>query len=102
MYCIYLSISLGKTIELSQNRFNHILDRHLELKAFLYEFDITIARPDLVLQKDTGEILFIKWFDNVLSGKFITVVVICDELLNRNWVITAFITRSCPKGKLYE
>lgn len=85
MWTKYFCKKLVGQIELSKERLAHIQDRH----------------PDLILLKPTGEILLIHWFPHVLNGKFLTVVVIIDDSLNRNWIITAFVTRKLPKGDLY-
>ncbi len=98
----YLCLKLGQIIELSPERLSHILQRHVELRDFLLEFELTINNPEFILQKQAGELLLIRWFENIINGKFITAVVINDQTLDRKWIITAFITRTCPKGELYE
>lgn len=81
---------------------NHIFERHPELQDFESELELTIRNPEIILQKQTGELLLIRWFENVIDGKIITAVVINDQITKRKWVVTSFITRSCPKGGLYE
>lgn len=98
----YFCSKLGQIVELNLERLDHIYERHSELQDFAIELELTIKNPDIILQKITGELLLIHWFENVINGKFITAVVINDQVKERKWVVTAFTTRSCPKGELYE
>ena len=98
----YLCLKLGQIIELNTERLDHIFERHPELQDFESELELTVRNPEIILQKQTGELLLIRWFENVINGKFITAVVINDQITERKWVVTAFITRRCPKGELYE
>ena len=102
MKTVYFCLKLAQNIELQIERLDHILDRHPELCSLLTELSLTIQNPELVLLKETGELLFIRWFKDVLNGKFMTVVVIKSDTINRWWVVTAFVTRKLPHGELYE
>ncbi len=102
MNIAYFCSKLGQIIELNSDRLDHIFKRHSELQDFPNELELTIISPDLILKKFTGELLLIRWFQHVINGKFITAVVITDELNDRKWVVTAFVSRKIPSGELYE
>ncbi len=61
-----------------------------------------MKNPEMILLKITGELLLIRWFQHVINGKFIVAVVVNSETSNRKWVVTAFVSRKCPIGELYE
>lgn len=98
----YFCSKLRQRVELTKERLTHILERHPELLDFPDELQLTINSPEVILKKVTGELLLIRWFHHVINGKFISVVVINDEVSDRKWVVTAFVSRKSPSGELYE
>jgi len=42
--------------------------------------------------------IFIKWFDTILSGKHVAVVVMADSNPVRDWIITAYVARTLGEG----
>jgi hypothetical protein len=45
--------------------------------------------------------MFARWFDDIMGGKNVIVVVVSTEATAaRHWVVTAFLSRSAPKGDL--
>jgi hypothetical protein len=87
---------------MSRERLEHIAANHPELLPDnMEQLEKTIREPELVRissRMAMANILY-RWFDEVLGGKYIAAVVMCgtDEK-PRNWLITAYITRSIPKG----
>lgn len=98
----YYCSQLGQKIELNTERLDHIFERHPELQDLANELELTIKDPEIILKKVTGELLLIRWFHNVINGKFITAVVVNNQAHGRKWVVTAFVSRKCPTGDLYE
>jgi len=44
--------------------------------------------------------MFYRWFDDVRQGKYVAVVVVSDTPTERNWIITAYITRRLINGEI--
>ena len=80
----------------------HITARHPDLLPDNREqLEKTIREPELV--RTSGRMIMAKilyrWFDDLLGGKYIAAVVMCETgEPARNWLMTAYITRSIPKG----
>jgi hypothetical protein len=45
--------------------------------------------------------MFYRWFDDVKQGKYVAVVVVSESSpTERNWIITAYITRRVMNGEI--
>jgi hypothetical protein len=98
--CPYLS----NVVHVTDERKAHIAQNHPDL---LPEYEDRIGSvlndPDQVRisERFKNARLFSKWFDNIRGGKYIVVVVISeDRPVNRNWIVTAYITRRLSGGRL--
>ena len=94
---------LGETVHLTSERIDHIRSAHTEFRAMdinvmIETVRITLENPSSVVRsrKDTNAIVFGRWEPDLLGGKYVVVTVITSR--ERNWVITAFISRYQPKG----
>jgi len=69
-------------VELTQEREQHIQERHPDVRA-------DAAR------------LFSRWYTDVRSGRHVVVVVLSEPSLSaRNWIVTAYSTRSLAVGEI--
>lgn len=78
----------GKLIRLTDERFQHIKDRHPEIGSHLSKILQTVHDPDLVTSGWFEEVIAIRKF-----GVFYLAVVYREEETD-GFVITAFLTRS--------
>ena len=93
---------LGAGVELSDERERHIAEIHPELLPdHMDRIRDTPADPDQVRRsKRFGSArLFAKWYDDVLRGKHLVVVVVSEaQPKSRNWIVTAYVTRKIAEG----
>ncbi len=78
----------GVTIRLTDERWTHITEEHGELAGLRAEVLETIFKPERILAGGDGELLALRELE---QGKFL--VVVCRELADDGFVITAFLTR---------
>jgi hypothetical protein len=90
--------ALGKVVELTDERRQHIAFYHSDLVPFLDRLATVLAHPDALRRSldDPQVVLFYKRYPEVLGGKYITVVVKLGE--ERSFVLTAYLTRSIRTG----
>lgn len=93
---------LGGEVELSDERERHIAEIHPELLPdHMDRIRDTLADPDQVRRsKRFGSArLFAKWYDDLLRGKHLVVVVVSEaQPKSRNWIVTAYVTRKIAEG----
>jgi hypothetical protein len=94
---------LGEIVYLTRERIEHIRGGHPEFNAMEEQVMIeiirrTIEKPSIIVQsrKDPDGLVFAKWEPRIYGGKYVVVTVITSH--ERNWIITAFISRYKPKG----
>jgi hypothetical protein len=95
---------LGGTVELTDERRQHILLRHPDLLPEHFDrLAATLADPDEV-RKDRrfpGTRIFSRWFEDLKGGKFIVGVVVSDlPPQERHWIVTAYIARELVRGDI--
>jgi hypothetical protein len=91
---------LGGDVELTEEREQHIRERHPELlPACRSQLGQTLAEPDQVRRSArlANARLFSRWFGNIRSGKHLVVVVL-SEPSGRHWVVTAYLARKLAEG----
>lgn len=93
---------LGDEVELSDEREQHIAEHHPDLLPdHKYRIRDTLADPDQVRRsKRFGNArLFAKWYDDLLKGKHVVVVVVSEaQPRDRNWIVRAYITTKIAEG----
>ena len=93
---------LGGVVELSDERASHIAETHPELlPAHEDRIGGTLQDPDQVRlsRRFANARLFSKWYDDLLTGKHLVVVVVSEALpKSRDWVVTAYVTKRIPEG----
>jgi hypothetical protein len=95
---------LNGEVELSEERRTHIAERHPDLlPEFAEELGFTLNDPDQVRRSGrfANALLFARWFDSVLTGKYVVVVVVGDrDPVRRHWIVTAYISRRLSGGEI--
>jgi len=84
---IVIAVS-GKRIRLTEERWNHIKERHPEVAGKLTEILTTIAEPDIITAGWEDELVAIRKFNSQ------DLAVIYKENGGGGFVITVFLTRS--------
>ena len=90
---------LGGEVEVTDERYAHVLKGHSELARYHWgHVTETLAYPDRVLRSNTADngTLFLRQYDDL--DKMIVAVVITDP--GRNWLITGYITGDMPRGEI--
>jgi len=91
---------LGRDVELTEEREQHIRERHPDLlPAYRNQLGQTLADPDQVRRsvRLANARLFSRWFDNIRGGKHL-VTVILSEPSGRHWMVTAYLARKLAEG----
>jgi hypothetical protein len=89
-------------VELGDKREQHIAEHHPDLlPSQLDRIEQTLAEPDLIRRSErfASARIFSRWFDDLMDGKHVVVVVLCSrESRGRNWIITAYVARRLAPG----
>ena len=95
-----LKTSLGKTVELTSERKKHIFLFHPDLKPYFGRVRDVLLDPDEVRisKSDPKVLLFYKYFDNILGGKYIMVGV---KTNGRWFILTSYLTNQILSGEKY-
>lgn len=95
---------LGAGVDLTDEREAHIRRRHPDVLhdnlALLTE---TLAAPDTVRisPQDPTTLLFSRWYDDLLGGKYLNVVVkVPGGSDQRNWILTSHPSGSALRGEI--
>ena len=89
----------GGDVEVTDERYSHVLSGHSDLALYHWErVAETLASPDRVLRSNTWEngTLFLRRYDDL--NKMVVAVVIADP--GRYWLITAYMTGNMPRGEI--
>lgn len=95
----YKSI-LGKAIELTDERKEHILLYHPDLKPYFSKVKNVLLKPGeiRISKSDISVLLLYKYFVNIIKGKYIAVTV----KTNARWfILTAYLTKRKLSGGIY-
>lgn len=86
----------GQSIRLTEERWQHIIERHPETKRHLSKIQSTIQNPDIIVinQYNQSERYYHKYFKS-LENYLIVVIE-----YKKKFIITAFISRKIKKGKI--
>lgn len=97
---IYKSV-LGKDIELTPERKNHILLYHSDLKPYFSKVVKVLLEPSeiRISKSDAAVLLFYKHFAKILSGKYIVIAVKSNS---RSFILTAYLSNRILSGEKYE
>ncbi len=92
---------LAGEVELSDEQEKHVGDRHPELSPKIRELiRETLAEPREVRRsaRSADARLFSRWFDDIMGGKHVVVVVVSERKTGRHWVITAYVVSKLGQG----
>ena len=97
---VYKSI-IGKKIELTEERKQHILIRHPDVASHFSKTPKVLSNPDEIRidSEDQHVLLFYKYFSKIGSGKYLAVVV---KINNRNFILTEYSTYRIKTGVKYD
>jgi hypothetical protein len=91
-------------VELTDERERHIAERHPDLlPEHLDRIEETLADPDQIRRsaRARNARLFSRWYDTILSGKYVVVVVVSEsDPRGRHWIITAYLARKLAEGEI--
>lgn len=94
---------LPGSVELAPEREAHIAERHPDLlPTYRERISQTLTEPDEVRRSDRiayARILS-RYFEDVMGGKHIVVVVISEVAPSRHWVVTAYLARRLSGGTI--
>ncbi|MEW5939850.1 MAG: hypothetical protein AB1750_09335 [Chloroflexota bacterium] len=95
---------LNGEVELTDEREAHITQTHPDLlPEYLAQMRQTLAEPDQVRRslRMSAAKIFYRWFDDVRQGKYVAVIVVGEATpIERNWIITAYVTRRLANGEI--
>ena len=83
---------------LSDERWNHIIDAHPEIKELRRELEGALIEPELIKRSVYNEnvVLFYRHYKHIYEGKYMCVVVRLDE----KSIVTAYITDRIKSGDI--
>ena len=87
--------------ELNEERWQHITNTHPELSGDVIDFiGLVLHDPDSIRvdRRFAGTRIFTRWFDRLLGGKQLAVVVVSDA--ERSWIVTTYVTRRVRQGEV--
>ena len=97
--CAYLDAD----VELSEERRRQIRARHPELAADLVNRILeTLEDPGSVIRSGRSEsgILFVRGYDRRRGRIHAVVVVVLGDIERRPWIVTTYLARGLPRGKI--
>ena len=98
IFKMWIGDRFGRKIELTQERWQHIVKEHPELEELKDVIGEVLSNPDYVKRskRDENVELFYKVETNLYGGKFLLVVI---KVNARCFVLTAYITDTIKKGE---
>ena len=94
-----ISDYLGNQIELTVERWHHIIAEHPELKKLRNRLSEILSDPDLVKRsrRDKDVLLYYRYYSDVLGGKYLIVVITLKE---RPFLLTCYVTDKIKEGDI--
>ena len=81
-------------IRITQERWQHIENRHPELQHEKDKVIETVGDPDLILEGDFGELLALRLYEDTPFGKKYLAVIYKEIEGNDGFILTAYVTNS--------
>ena len=90
--------ALSTTVELTEERWKHIKTEHPIMVGKLKKIEETIIEPDVIKSSnyDPEVVLFYRFYSEIESGKYITVVVKWSQ--SRSFILTTYLTDKIKQG----
>ena len=88
----------GKSIELTPERKNHILEFHPDIRLYFNNIRNVLMEPDEIRRSkyDYQVLIFYKYFKRIKKGKYLAVVV---KKNRRNFILTSYLTSKILSGE---
>lgn len=92
-----ISDYLGNQIELTDERWHHIIIEHPEVKSLKDRLSEILSQPDMVKRsgRDKDVLLYYRYYPDILRGKYLIVVV---KLKERPFLLTCYVTDKIKEG----
>jgi hypothetical protein len=89
----------GKLVELTKERWQHIVAEHPEVKEFKDKLFDILSNPDLVKcsKKDKSVILYYRYYHKILGGKYLLAVA---KVNWRSFLLTYYVTDKIKGGRI--
>lgn len=86
-------------IRLTNERWDHIVRRHPEMKSQIDKVKETLADPNSILEGDYGELLAVRYYKSTpLTNKYL-IVVYKEISENEGFIVTIYFTRELSKRR---
>lgn len=101
MKIIIYQSSIKRKVALTHERKKHIFDFHPDFKSYFKNIPAVLKNPDEIRKtyEDTNVLIFYKFYDKILNGKYIAVVV---KINKRSFILTSYLTDKIKTGVKYE
>jgi len=98
MGAVLFSSSLGRQVELTDERKKHIFQYHKDIIPFFDHMAEVLNSPDDVRRTldDKQVVLFYRLYPDILAGKYFVAVV---KINARNFILTAYLPRRVKTGE---
>lgn len=98
MGSVHFPGSSGKSVELTDERRQHIFQYHPDLIPFFDRLGNVLIAPDGIRRTfdDPQVLLFYKFYPDILGGKYIVAVV---KVNGRSFILIAYLTRRVKTGE---
>ena len=90
--------ALGRRVELTDEREEHIEFRHPDLlPEHLEELQLAVENPQHIGYSILdGNLMVARWTDRIRGGRYVIVVIAEHPPFDRHWIVTAFLDRRIP------
>jgi hypothetical protein len=87
----------GDTIELTDERWVHIVKEHPEVSQYKDRIQEVLASPEYVKMsnRDRDVLLYYKFYNDIFMGKYIIAIA---KKENRSFILSCYITDEIKKG----
>lgn len=89
----------GVPIRLTDERWNHIVERHPEMTDSKAEVLLSVAEPDLIQQGDFGELLAIRSWPDLPPLEKLMVVAYREVDNSDGFILTAYFARRVSRAR---
>ena len=95
---VHFPSSLGKNVELTEERRQHIFQYHPDLIPFFDRSGDVLIAPDGIRRTldDPTVLLFYRFYPDILNGKYLVVAIKVDD---RSFILTAYLARRLKTGE---
>lgn len=83
----------GVLVRFTEERWQHVVDRHPEMSRLREEVLETLAGPDMIQKGDFGELLALKLYPDTPLGEKFLVVAYREISAEDGFVLTTYLTR---------